>query len=101
MTKPTGADMMQRKRWWRVTAWGSGFGANGGLCATPEEADTSVTRLIENVGWSPDHVFVEELDLTEEERQEIAGTNRPTEWFTGPRGGVYRLSSTGRSRIYI
>lgn len=92
---------MQRQRWWRVTAWGSGFGANGGLCATAEEADAAVTRLIKKVGWSPDYVLVEELDLTEEERQEIAGKNPPTEWFTGPRGGVYRLSSTGRSRIYI
>ncbi len=101
MAEPTDADLMRRERWWRVTAWGSGFGANGGLCATPEEAEASLTLSIENVGWSPDHVFVEELDLTEEERQEIARTNHQTEWFTGPRGGVYRLSSNGRSRIYI
>ena len=97
---------MERQRWWRVTAWGSGFGRDGGLCATLEEADASMTRLIKNVGWAPEYVCVEELDLAEDEREEIAKTNRPTalgsdSWFTGPRGGVYRLSSTGRSRIYI
>ena len=80
---------------------GSGFGANGGLCVSPEQADASVVHLIENVGWSPEQVCVEELDLTPEEWEEIARSNRPSEWFTGPRGGVYRLSSTGRSRIYI
>ena len=46
-------------------------------------------------------VSVEALDLTPTEKEEIAKTNRPSEWFTGPRGGTYRLSGTGRSRIYI
>jgi hypothetical protein len=46
-------------------------------------------------------VSVEELDLTPEEKEEIAKMNRPSEWFNGPRGGTYRLSGTGRSRIYI
>ena len=92
---------MERQRWWRVTAWGSGFGANGGLCNSPEQADAAVVHLIENVGWSSEDVNVEELDLTEEEWEEIAKKNRPPEWFTGPRGGTYRLSRTGRSRIYI
>ena len=92
---------MERQRWWRVTAWGSGFGKDGGLCATPKEADAQVLHLIRNVGWSPDQVCVEELNLTSDEWEDIAKTNRPTEWHVGPRGSVYRLSSTGRSRIYI
>jgi hypothetical protein len=53
------------------------------------------------LGWKPDVVLVEELDLSPEEKEEIAKMNRPSEWFTGPRGGTYRLSGTGRSRIYI
>ena len=100
----TEGGLMERQRWWRVTAWGSGFGKDGGLCATPEEADDAVIRLIDNVGWSADQVCVEELSLTPDEWEEIAKTNRPTgmdEWHVGPRGGVYRLSSTGRSRVYI
>ena len=92
---------MERQRWWRVTAWGSGFGANGGLCDSPEQADAAVAHLSEKVGWSSEDVCVEELDLTSEEWEEIAKKNRPPEWFTGPRGGTYRLSRTGRSRIYI
>ena len=67
---------------------------------SPELADAAVVHLIENVGWSPEQVSVEELDLTPKEWEEIARTNR-SDWFTGPRRGVYRLSSTGRSRIYI
>ena len=80
---------------------GSGFGANGGLCDSPKQADAAVVHLIENVGWSSEDVKVEELDLTAEEWEEIAKKNRPPEWFTGPRGDTYRLSGTGRSRSYI
>ena len=57
--------------------------------------------LIQCLGWEPEMVSVEELDLTVAEKEEIARMNRPSEWFTGPRGGTYRLSGTGRSRIYI
>ena len=85
----------------KSTAWGSGFRANGGLCNSPEQADAAVVHLIENAGWSSEDVKVEELDLTEEEWEEIPKKNSPAEWFTGPRGGTYRLSRTGRSRIYI
>jgi hypothetical protein len=92
---------MDRRRYWRVVVWGSGFGADGGLCRTPEEADDAVVHLIQRLGWEPEMVSVEELDLTPTEKEEIAKTNRPSEWFTGPRGGTYRLSGTGRSRIYI
>jgi hypothetical protein len=92
---------MDRCRYWRVVAWGSGFGADGGLRSTPEEADDAVDCLIQKLGWKPEMVSVEELDLTPEEKEEIATMNRPSEWFTGPRGGTYRLSGTGRSRIYI
>ena len=92
---------MDRRRYWRVVVWGSGFGADGGLCRTPEQADDAVDYLIQCLGWEPEMVSVEELDLTPAEKQEIAKMNRPSEWFTGPRGGRYRLSRTGRSRIYI
>ena len=92
---------MDRRRYWRVVVWGSGFGADGGLCRTPEEAGDAVVYLIQCLGWEPEMVSVEELDLTPAEKQEIAKMNRPSEWFTGPRGGRYRLSGTGRSRIYI
>ena len=67
----------------------------------PEEADDAVDYLIQSLGWESEMVSVEELDLTPEEKEEIAKTNRPSEWFTGPRGGTYHLSGTGRSRIYI
>lgn len=46
-------------------------------------------------------VYVEELDLPPEEKEEIAKMNQPSEWFTGPSGGTTRLSGTGRSRIYV
>ena len=92
---------MNRRRYWRVVVWGSGFGADGGLRSTPEEADESVVYLIQKLGWKPEMVSVEEIDLSIEEKEEIAKLNRPPEWFTGPRGGTYRLSRTGRSRIYI
>lgn len=92
---------MDRQRYWRVVVWGSGFGADGGLCRTPDEADKAVDYLIQSLGWEPELVTVEELDLTLAEKDEIAKTNRSSEWFTGPRGGTYRLSRTGRSRIYI
>ena len=92
---------MERRRYWRVVVWGSGFGTDGGLCPTPEEADDAVDYLIQCLGWEPEIVSVEELDLTVAEKEEIARMNRPSEWFTGPRGGTYRLSGTGRSRIYI
>jgi hypothetical protein len=92
---------MDRRRYWRVVVWGSGFGADGGLCRTPEEADDAVDHLIQRLGWEPEMVSVEALDLIPTEKDEIAKTNRPSEWFTGPRGGTYRLSGTGRSRIYI
>ena len=83
---------MERQRWWRVTAWGSGFGANGGLCNSPEQADAAVVHLIENVGWSSEDVNVEELDLTEEEWEEIAKKNRSTPGVVHkPFGGTYRL----------
>jgi hypothetical protein len=92
---------MDRRTYWRVVVWGSGFGADGGLSRTPEEADHAVEYLIQSLGWEPEMVSVEELYLTAEEKEEIAKMNRPSEWFTGPRGGTYRLSGTGRSRIYI
>jgi hypothetical protein len=60
-----------------------------------------VDHLIQRLGWEPEMVSVEELDLAQTEKEVIAKTNRPSEWFTGPRGGTYRLSGTGRSRIYI
>ena len=92
---------MNRRRYWRVVVWGSGFGDDGGLCSTAEEADKAVDYLIQCLGWEPEIVSVEEVDLTPAEKDEIAKMNRPSEWFTGPRGGTYRLSGTGRSRIYI
>jgi hypothetical protein len=92
---------VERCRFWRVVVWGSGFGTDGGLCRTAEEADDVVDYLIRCMGWQPEMVTVEEIDLTHEESDEIARLNRPSEWFTGPRGGTYRLSGTGRSRIYI
>lgn len=92
---------MDRLRYWRVVVWGSGHGSDGGLCRTPEEADDRVVYLIQHLGWEPEMVSVEELELTPAEREDIAEVNRPSEWFTGPRGGTYRLSGTGRSRIYI
>ncbi len=92
---------MDRRTYWRVVVWGSGFGADGGLRRTQEEADHAVEYLVQSLGWGPETVSVEELYLTPEEKEEIAKMNRPSEWFTGPRGGTYRLSGTGRSRIYI
>lgn len=92
---------MNRRRYWRVVVWGSGFGDDGGLYRTAEEADKAVEYLIQCLGWEPEIVSVEEVDLTPAEKDEIATMNRPSEWFTGPRGGTYRLSGTGRSRIYI
>ena len=80
---------------------GIGLRSKWRLCNSPEQADAAVVHLIENTGWSSEGVNVEELDLTAEEWVEIAKMNRPPEWFTGPRGGTYRLSGTGRSRIYI
>jgi DNA polymerase III psi subunit len=44
-----------------------------------------VDHLIQRLGWEPEMVSVEALDLTPTEKEEIAKTNRPSEWFTGPR----------------
>ena len=85
--------------WPMASRWRNSVSSRWALA--PEQADAAVVHLIENVGWSSEDVNVEELDLTEEEWEEIAKMNRPPEWFTGPRGGTYRLSRTGRSRIYI
>jgi hypothetical protein len=92
---------MDRRRHWRVVVWGSGFGADEELCRTPEEAVDAVDYIIQTLAWEPEMVYVEELDLTPEEKEEIAKMNQPSEWFTGPSGGTTRLSGTGRSRIYI
>ncbi len=54
---------MDRRRYWRVVVWGSGFGADGGLRITQEEADDAVEYLIQKLGWKPQMVSVEELDL--------------------------------------
>jgi hypothetical protein len=50
---------MDRCRYWRVVVWGSGFGADGGLRSTPEEADDAVDCLIQKLGWKPEMVSVE------------------------------------------
>ena len=88
---------MDRRRYWRIIVWGSGFGADGGLYRTQEEAYDEVNYLIQCMGLEPEMVSV----ITTAEKDELAKMNRPSEWFTGPRGGTFRLSGTGRLRIYI
>lgn len=92
---------MVRRRHLCVVVWGSGFDADEELCRTPEEADDAVDYINQSLGWEPEMVYVEELDLTSEKKEEIAKMNRPSEWFTGSSGGTHRLIGTGRSRIYI
>jgi hypothetical protein len=52
---------MDKRTYWRVVVWGSGFGSDGGLRRTPEEADHAVEDLIQSLGWEPEMVSVEEL----------------------------------------
>jgi len=92
---------MERKTWWQVVVWGSGFGENCGLCRSLETAKQKKQYLVEKLGWDPESIVIKEMHLTREEWKTIARQNKVTnEWMTGPRGGSYRMSGTGRSRIY-
>ena len=99
-----------RKSYWMLTCWGepAGRGEGGfGLYRSQEAAEKYARHLIDEVKWPEKEVVIEELRLTQAEVREhfLLTREKIIEWdnaiFTGPRGGQYRLSGTGQSRIYL